>query len=77
MTSGMLAVGLAVGSGVSVGVAGKAVGVARLPQAVSRKPANSNRMSLVRKRGLQRRMEVFYLIFPALEKHASLVTEEI
>jgi hypothetical protein len=65
----MGAVGLAVGSGVGVGVAGMVVGVRRPPQAVSRRVASSRKASLVRTRILRRKMEVFYLIFLIVENY--------
>jgi hypothetical protein len=61
----MVAVGLTVGSGVGVGVAGTGAGVAGLPQAVSRRQASSRRMDFVRTWFLQGRMQVFYLILKA------------
>jgi hypothetical protein len=58
----MVAVGLAVGFGVDVGVGGMGVGVRRPPQAASRGKIISKKTSFVRTRSLQRRMQVFYLI---------------
>ena len=63
-----MGVGLAVGSRVTVGVAAAGVGIARLLQAVSRQAARIKKVILVRKRSLQKGMEVFYLKFPGVEK---------
>jgi hypothetical protein len=58
----MLAVGLAVGSGVALGGCCIGVAVARPPQATSRVKVISEKTSFVRTGFLQRRMQVFYLI---------------
>jgi len=59
----MVGVGLAVGFGVAVAVGSTGVGVARPPQALRSRQANNKRIGFVRKRFLQGRMQVFYLIF--------------
>jgi hypothetical protein len=70
MVNGMVAVGLAVGSGDGVGVAAGGGVVARPAQAVSRMKASSKRKNFFRTRSLQGRMQVFYLIlkFQSTEK---------
>jgi hypothetical protein len=58
----MVAVGLAVGFGAAVGVAGIEVVAARPPQAASRVRMIRKKTRVVRTSFLQRKMQVFYLI---------------
>jgi hypothetical protein len=62
MASEVGAFGVTEGAGVGVGVADMGVGVARPPQAASRRETSSKRKHFVRTTFLQRRIQIFYLI---------------